>query len=52
VLTNPSGFIGIDGVFRFLPDGLNQRGLAIYRIERGQVSVIDPAPRTFTRPGA
>jgi ABC-type branched-subunit amino acid transport system substrate-binding protein len=52
VLTNPSGFIGIDGVFRLLPDGLNQRGLAIYRIERGQVSVIDPAPRSFTRPGA
>jgi ABC-type branched-subunit amino acid transport system substrate-binding protein len=52
VLTNSSGFIGIDGAFRLLPDGLNQRGLAIYRIERGQVSVIDPAPRTFTRPGA
>jgi ABC-type branched-subunit amino acid transport system substrate-binding protein len=52
VLTNPSGFIGIDGAFRLLPDGLNQRGLAIYKIERGQVTVIDPAPRTFTRPGA
>jgi hypothetical protein len=29
---------------------LNERGLAIYRIERGQVTVIDPAPKTFTKP--
>jgi len=51
VLTNPSGFIGIDGAFRFLQNGLNERGLAIYQIERGTVSVIDPAPRTFTGTG-
>lgn len=51
VLTSPSGFIGIDGAFRFLQNGLNERGLAIYQIDRGKVSIIDPAPRTFTRPG-
>src|SRR5690606_14615310 len=28
VLTSPSGFIGIDGAFRFLADGTNERGLA------------------------
>jgi hypothetical protein len=50
VLTSSSGFLGLDGAFRLLPSGLNERGLAIYRIERGQVTVIDPAPRTFTRP--
>jgi ABC-type branched-subunit amino acid transport system substrate-binding protein len=50
VLTSTSGFIGLDGAFRLLPTGLNERGLAIYRIERGQVTVIDPAPRTFTKP--
>jgi ABC-type branched-subunit amino acid transport system substrate-binding protein len=49
VLTSSSGFLGIDGAFRLLPSGLNERGLAIYRIERGQVTVIDPAPKTFTR---
>ena len=27
VLTNASGFAGIDGVFRFLPQGTNERGL-------------------------
>ena len=32
VLTNPSGFAGIDGVFRFRPDGTNERGLAVMRV--------------------
>jgi ABC-type branched-subunit amino acid transport system substrate-binding protein len=50
VLTSTSGFIGLDGAFRLLATGLNERGLAIYRIERGQVTVIDPAPKTFTKP--
>ena len=34
VLTNPSGFTGIDGLFRFLPNGTNQRGLAVLRVTR------------------
>ncbi len=50
ILTNPSGFIGIDGAFRLLPNGLNERGLAIYEIQGGAATVIDPAPKTFTRP--
>ena len=32
VLTNPSGFSGIDGLFRFRPDGTNERGLAVLRV--------------------
>ena len=51
VLTSPSGFIGLDGAFRLLSNGLNERGLAIYRIDRGQVTIVNPAPRTFTRSG-
>ncbi|MDB5628458.1 MAG: penicillin-binding protein activator [Tardiphaga sp.] len=35
VLTNPSGFAGIDGLFRFRPDGSNERGLAIMRVGSG-----------------
>ena len=31
VLTNPSGFAGIDGLFRFRADGTNERGLAVMR---------------------
>jgi ABC-type branched-subunit amino acid transport system substrate-binding protein len=48
-LTNPNGFIGIDGAFRFLPNGLNQRGLAVYQIQKGQAVVADPAPKSFAR---
>ena len=32
MLTNASGFTGIDGLFRFRPDGTNQRGLAVMRV--------------------
>jgi len=47
VLTNPSGFAGIDGVFRFRNDGTNQRGLAILRVTPQGGTVISPAPRAF-----
>ena len=46
-LTQPAGFAGVSGVFRFLPDGTNQRGLAVATIRGNQVVVIDPAPRSF-----
>jgi branched-chain amino acid transport system substrate-binding protein len=48
VLTNGSGFNGADGVFRFRPDGLNERGLAVLSINNGAVSVISPAPKSFS----
>jgi branched-chain amino acid transport system substrate-binding protein len=50
-LTNPSGFAGIDGVFRFRPDGTNQRGLAILKVTPSGSQVIAPASRTFTGSG-
>jgi len=50
-LTNPNGFIGIDGAFRFLPNGLSQRGLAVYQLVKGQAVMVDPAPRTFAAAG-
>lgn len=46
-LTQPAGFAGVNGVFRLLADGTNERGLAIGQIQAGQVVVIDPAPRSF-----
>ncbi len=51
-LTNSSGFIGIDGAFRFLQNGLSERGLAVYRIDNGNATIIDPAPKTFAKAGA
>jgi ABC-type branched-subunit amino acid transport system substrate-binding protein len=50
VLTNPSGFAGIDGVFRFRPEGTNERGLAVLRVAPAGGQVISPAPRSF-QPG-
>jgi branched-chain amino acid transport system substrate-binding protein len=46
-LTNPSGFVGLDGVFRLHADGLVERGLAVLEVERGGPRVIDPAPESF-----
>jgi ABC-type branched-subunit amino acid transport system substrate-binding protein len=46
-LTNPSGFSGIDGVFRFRADGTCERGLAVMEIRGGGTRVISPAPRAF-----
>jgi branched-chain amino acid transport system substrate-binding protein len=47
VLTNPSGFTGIDGVFRFRNDGSNQRGLAVMKVTTAGPQVVAPAPRSF-----
>jgi ABC-type branched-subunit amino acid transport system substrate-binding protein len=46
-ISNPNGFAGIDGIFRFRPDGTVERGLAIVEFRGGQISVIDEAPTTF-----
>lgn len=47
VLQNPSGFAGIDGLFRFKADGTNERGLAIMRVGTGGAQVAAAAPRSF-----
>ena len=46
-LTQGSGFVGTNGVFRFRSNGTNQRGLAIAQIRDKKVVVIDAAPRSF-----
>jgi branched-chain amino acid transport system substrate-binding protein len=50
-ITTSNGFAGIDGIFRFRPDGIVERGLAILEMRNGQSVVIDPAPKTFQTPG-
>jgi branched-chain amino acid transport system substrate-binding protein len=47
VLTNPSGFTGIDGLFRFRQDGTNDRGLAVLRVTATGTQAISPAPKAF-----
>ena len=46
-LAQSAGFQGVNGIFRLLPDGTNERGLAVAQIRDRQVVVIDPAPRAF-----
>ena len=46
-ITNPSGFAGTDGIFRFQKNGLIQRGLAVLEIRDGKIVEIDPAPQRF-----
>jgi len=46
-LTSPSGFVGLDGVFRLNRDGLAERGLAVLEVEHDGARVIDPAPQSF-----
>jgi ABC-type branched-subunit amino acid transport system substrate-binding protein len=47
VLTNPSGFSGTDGIFRFRPDGTNQRGLAVLRVTTSGPQIVSPPPKAF-----
>jgi ABC-type branched-subunit amino acid transport system substrate-binding protein len=46
-LTNPSGFAGIDGLFRFRPDGTNERGLAVMRVASGGGVPVAGSPKSF-----
>ncbi len=51
VLINPSGFAGIDGIFRFKPDGTNERGLAVMRVTPSGGQIASPSPRSFEGSG-
>jgi ABC-type branched-subunit amino acid transport system substrate-binding protein len=46
-LTNPSGFAGIDGLFRFRQDGTNERGLAVMRVGNGGGVPVAGSPKSF-----
>ena len=46
-LTQSAGFAGVSGIFRLLPNGTNERGLAVATIRANQVVVIEAAPRSF-----
>jgi ABC-type branched-subunit amino acid transport system substrate-binding protein len=46
-IANPSGYAGMDGIFRFLPSGLVQRGLAVLEVQKTGTATVSPAPETF-----
>lgn len=47
VLTNQSGFAGIDGLFRFRQDGGNDRGLAVMKVASGGGQPVAGSPKSF-----
>jgi ABC-type branched-subunit amino acid transport system substrate-binding protein len=47
VLTNVSGFAGIDGLFRFRADGTNERGLAVMKVTTGGGVAVAGSPKSF-----
>ena len=51
-LTQPSGFAGADGIFRFQNNGIAERGLAVIEVAPQGLRVIDEAPQAFTSDGA
>ncbi len=51
-LNDPNGFAGVNGIFRFQPDGTSERGLAVLEMTPAGPVVVNPAPTTFQKPGA
>ncbi len=51
-LTDPNGFAGVTGIFRFTADGACERGLAILSVGTDGFTVVNPAPTTFQHPGS
>lgn len=46
-MTDPNGFLGLDGAFRFTRGGVVERALEVRQIENGSVRTVSPAPAKF-----
>lgn len=46
-ILSPQGFTGRDGLFRFLTEGITQRGLTVQQVKRARNRVIDQPPAGF-----
>ncbi|HEY6917093.1 MAG TPA: penicillin-binding protein activator [Allosphingosinicella sp.] len=46
-IESDEGFTGIDGAFRFRPDGTADRMLAVQEVTAGGTNMVSPAPRGF-----
>lgn len=47
-LTNPNGFLGLDGIFRLKGDGRVERGLAVIEIHKAGRTIVSPEPQSFS----
>lgn len=50
-LTQGAGYAGVNGIFRLLPDGTNERGLAVAEIREAKAVIVSPAPQSFAGAG-
>ncbi len=48
-LTDPQGFIGVDGAFRFMSNGLTDRMLEVQEIQAGKFVTVNAAPTQFAK---
>ena len=48
-LTQGAGYRGATGIFRLLPDGTTERGLAVATVNGARVVILSPAPQSFGR---
>ena len=48
-LTTVSGFKGVDGLFRLLPNGLSERGLQVLGVEKKRMVTLSPAAEVFEK---
>lgn len=48
-LTDPQGFIGVDGAFRFTGNGLTDRMLEVQEIQAGKFVTVSAAPTQFAK---
>ncbi|MBM3556395.1 MAG: penicillin-binding protein activator [Alphaproteobacteria bacterium] len=46
-IASPNGFAGTSGIFRFGPDGVPERGLAIVEIRAEGCVIVSPSPDSF-----
>ncbi len=51
-VTDPKGFLGVNGLFRFRQDGTAERGLAVKEIGPSRATVAESAPSTFPLGGS
>jgi len=51
-LADPNGFAGVNGIFRFAPDGTTERGLAVLGVAPDGFQTVSPAPTTFQANGS
>ncbi|MDE1466710.1 penicillin-binding protein activator [Aurantiacibacter sp. D1-12] len=47
LLTNSEGFLGLDGPFRFMSNGIGERAFEVRQVGNGVFTVVDAAPRGF-----